>query len=400
MNLNSKKFKYLLQAQKQLGDKIVPAFIKIESESDVQKYFSTSIMRSSLKGEADEQNLLSGKSLSIPQLKDIESLKSAYQQINKQATLEEIILQEEIEWDQHLTLIHERGFLFIESKTKDPGSPPQFSYWTPVGHTSNGHELFTSINKILRPLSPMTDTDPLWLLEIGVKAGNFYLFQIQPIAFSFLDNLFSQNLVQEMLLSRQRFQKSHGLWAMIKTEWAAYKFRRNFSKTKTPAPSWIFLNWEFIFHYFRIFCLQKKLKPNQDSFSAFLTIGHEKNWLGEILRRHFMMANQLRLHESHSEVSFVFNQNTAFIFIGRGTFRGRLGTDIALLPELTPQQVYELSPNTIILTKTISLLSHGILAAIEMKMRVVAGIPDEEWEKLSGAENIFLDFEARTFELK
>lgn len=400
MNLNSKKFKYLLQAQTLLDKKIVPSFIKITGESDLNKNFPLSILRSSLLGEAEDATLLSGKSLSIPHLFDQVELRNAYQQISQQPNLHEVILQEEISWNKHLTLIFEKDFIFIESKSQDSEVKPHFSYWTPIGHTAEDKELFTSLNRLLKKLEPMTDCSSLWLMELGLKDDSLYLFQIQPISFSFLGNIFSQNLVQEMLLSRQRFQKTHGLMAMIKTEWAAFKFRKNFSKKNEHPPSWIFLNWEFIFHYFRIYCLQKNLKPSQEAFASFLTVGHEKNWMGEILRRHFNMANQLRLHESHSEVNFVFDQNPALIFIGNGKFEGKIGKEVCLLKDLTPSAVYELPPNIIILTKTFSLLSHGILAAIERKIKLVAGIPDEQWDQLREDETICLDFEKRTFEIK
>jgi len=318
-----------------------------------------------------------------------------------QPALEEVIIQQEIPWEQHLTLIFERDFFFVEIKSRRCGEEkPKFYYWTPVGNTYENNGLFKSINQILLRLKPLTVTSPLWLMELGQKDGEIFLFQVQPIDQMSLGNIFSQNLVQEMLLSRNRFQKSQTLMAMMKTELSAYKFRKNFSRTSTPSPSWIFLNWEYIFHYFRIYCLQKKLHPNQSTFAAFLTVGHEKNWMGEILRLHFKMANQLRLSESYDEMNFIFDHNPAFIFIGKGQYTGKIGKDFIQLVELTPQLVYELDPTKIILTKTFSLLSHGILAAIERNIRVVAGIPEETWARLSNEESICLDFETRTFHIQ
>ena len=400
MDLISKKFKYLLLAQSLLKDASVPPFYKITSPDTLPVISSPSILRSAISGEASTGNLLSGKSISIPNIKSQDDLKHAYQTIIQQAHLEEVILQHEINWDKHLTLIVEKDFIFIEMKLKDiHNEKTKFLYWTPLGHTHDDG-LFITLKKTLDRLTPLTDSSRLWLMELGLKNNDLFLFQIQPVDPSFLGSAFSQNLIQEMLLSRQRFQKSHGLLSMIRAEWNASKFRKKFSRSNEISPSWIFLNWEFIFHYFRIYCLQKGLKPGQDSFSKFLTVGHEKNWMGEILRLHFKMANQLRLNESYDEMSFIFDTNPAFIFIGKGKFKGLIGEEFILLEELTPQIIYGLTTEKIILTKTFSLLGHGILAAIEQKIKVVAGIPDDSWEELHHKESIFLDFEERIFEIQ
>ena len=237
-------------------------------------------------------------------------------------------------------------------------------------------------------------------MELGLKKEDIFIFQIQPISTTILGNIFSQNLVQNMLLSRHRFNKNHGLMAMIITEWRAYQFRKLYSASTEKPHSWIFLNWEFIFHYFKIYSLQKKLKPTQNSFAEFLTVAQNKTWLGEILRFHFKIANVLRLEETFEVVNFVFEQSSSIIYLGQGKIEGKIGKEFVLLSELTPQSVYMLDSKKIILTKTISLLSHGILAAIELKMRVVAGIPDEIWDQLDENVNIYLDFKKRQFLIK
>ena len=398
MDLISKKFKYLFDAQSLVGNKIVPSFIKITGEIESVKISDLSILRSSVKGEAGESSLLSGKSLSVSAIKEIADFKNAYHQIIQQLELEEVILQREILWDQHLTLIYEKDFFFVEIKIRDNElGKPQFLYWTPLGHAMDNSGLLKSLNLLLNRLKPLTDSRPLWLMELGVSNEDIFLFQIQPLSLSCLGNIFSQNIVQEMLLSRYRFQKSHGLFAMMKMEWRAFRFRKLYFNSIERPPSWVFLNWEFIFHYFRVHCLLKNLYPNQNSFREFLIAAQKQNWMGEILSTHFRIANELRLNETYEEVDFVFDQSSTFIFIGQGKFEGKIGKEFVLLFELTPQVVYQLDSNKIIITKTLSLLNHGILAAIEKKIKVVAGVPDEIWDQLDQDVNIYLDFKKRIF---
>lgn len=401
MDLISKKFKYLFDAQSILKDETVPSFVKITRADESVSISNSSILRSSVKGEAEESNLLSGRSQSISNIKSREDFKKAYLQILQQSDIEEVILQYEILWNKHLTLIHEKDFIFVEIKIRgNEEDKPQFLYWTPIGHTTDSSGLLKSLNLLLNRLKPLTDSQPLWLMELGLRNEDLFLFQIQPIAPSFLGNIFSQNLVQNMLLSRHRFKKNHGLISMMKTEWRAFNFRKLYLISSEKPLSWVFLNWEFIFHYFRIYCLQKNLKPTQNSFAEFLTAAQSKTWLGEILRFHFKIANELRSEETFEEVNFVFENNSSILFIGQGKVEGKIGKEIILLSELTPQSVYHLNSDKIVLTKTVSLLSHGILAAIEIKIRVVAGIPDEIWDQLDVDVNIYLDFKMRQILIK
>lgn len=404
MDLISTKFKYLNNAQSLLGKKTVPAFKKMKSKSEQIDLFSAgTIIRSALSGEAEANSLLSGKSLSIGKIKNHEEAKEAQELIWAQSNLAEVIFQEEIFWDHHLTLVYEKDFFFVEMKSKDESIPPRFFYWTPIGQTSNDLDesgLITKLTQILKKLQPLTSGAPLWLMELGLSTDELFLFQIQPVAVSFLTSLFSQNLVQEMLLSRQRFSKNQNLFGMMKTEWRAFWFRKRHLKTLDYHPSWIFLNWEFIFHYFRLYSLQKNIKPTQESFGEFLSIGHTKTWMGEILRIHFKLANELRLHEDFEAQNFIFNHSSDLIFIGKGIFQGKIKDEMIMIEDLTPESVYALVTSKIILTKTISLLGHGILAATERKMRVVAGINEETWNDLLTKEIIYLDFEKRLLKLE
>ena len=404
MDLISTKFKYLKNAQSLLGDKTVPTFKRIKSKSEQIDLFSSgTIIRSALNGEAESNSLLSGKSLSIRKIKNQIDATKALDLIWRQSHLAEVIFQEEILWDHHLTLVYEKDFFFVEMKSKDELIPPRFFYWTPIGQTSNEQDengLIVKLTQIIKKLQPLTTDAPLWLMELGLSNNELFLFQIQPVAVNFLTSLFSQNLVQEMLLSRQRFSKNQNLFGMIKTEWRAFCFRKRHLKSLDYHPSWIFLNWEFIFHYFRLYSLQKNIKPTQESFGEFLSIGHTKTWMGEILRIHFKLANELRLHEDFEAQSFIFNHSSKLIFIGKGTFQGKIGDELIIIEDLTPEGVYALTSSKIILTKTISLLGHGILAATERKMRVVAGINDETWNDLLTKEIIYLDFEKRLLKLE
>ena len=117
MVLNSKKFKYLFEAQSLLKDDTIPSFVKITRADESISLSNSSILRSSVKGEAEATNLLSGKSQSYTNIKNSEDFKKAYHQILQQSDLEEVILQDEILWDKHLTLIHEKDFILYNKKS-------------------------------------------------------------------------------------------------------------------------------------------------------------------------------------------------------------------------------------------------------------------------------------------
>ncbi|MBA2403341.1 MAG: hypothetical protein H0V66_01110, partial [Bdellovibrionales bacterium] len=265
MRLASGKFKHLDTVKSLLAPEIVPAFRVIEDSAEIHDLEWPLILRSALKHEGSKAQLLSGKSLSIGNIDSQQKLLEAWQKVKAQPDVAEVILQQEINWDTHVTLIYEPDFFFAELKKRD--GVGQFLYWTPLAQ-SLSLEVKT-LKNFLDQLKTFLQQEKFWLLELGLKDGKLFLFQIHPVSLDLLSSIFSSGMVAEIVFSRMRFAKTQGLWNLLKTEWQARKFRQQMN-TKSFHPSLIFLNWEFLFHYFRLFCMMKQLSPDAQSFAGFL----------------------------------------------------------------------------------------------------------------------------------
>ena len=114
MRLASAKFKHLDSIQAFLVPETVPAFRVIQQLVDITSFDGPYILRSALKNEGQKGQLLSGKSLSIGDIDSRQKLNEAWEKISSQVDLEEVILQEEIKWDSHITLTYEKDFFFSE----------------------------------------------------------------------------------------------------------------------------------------------------------------------------------------------------------------------------------------------------------------------------------------------
>ncbi|MFZ4714927.1 MAG: hypothetical protein ACOYL6_14505 [Bacteriovoracaceae bacterium] len=393
MELISQKFKYL-QEVKSLAPSLVPDFEKIENKISFTTLVPPFILRSALKKEAGLE-LQSGRSVTLHQLQK-KDLDHALIQIQKQNDLEEVILQSEIPWCEHLTIIIEKDFFLGEKK--DRQNSTTFFYQGLNGGTEDKINIHIS-SQIIR-LQPLLKTQPLWLSEWGFLEGKIYLFQLHPVEQNKLTPLFSNDLAFQMILSRQRFQKAQGLVAMLKCEWQAFLYRRRKTKDKTFSAQDLFINWEFIFHYFRLHCLIHNESPSENALAHFFQNLHQKNFLSEIVREHFRLANELRRLEKYPVLDFHFEGEKKMRFIGKGQKTYIFGDDALYFSELLPDQVYALNSPKLILTKTISLLGHGVLAAIETGHSLVTGIPESLLFELKDGDQIYLDFETEKIELQ
>lgn len=389
MNVKSEKFKYLSQAKRFLPEEIVPDF-ELMTERPVNFFQNKNfILRSALENESHKEHLGSGKSLSIPDIDSLEKAQAAWDKIqSQQKSIQEIILQVQVDWEKHLTVIAQKDFFFAEILGLLDLS---FLYWTPLNQATD--KLTGALKELLETLSPLLSTDNLWLLEIGEKNDQLYLFQVHPISPELLQTVFSNDLAKQILISKKRFEGKIGVFSLLKNEWLAKKFRQKMLSRPAFSPADVFLNWEFIFHYFRLHCMLKNYQPTAETYAAFLS-----GTSAQVLT-HFKIANILKPQESYQENLSGFT-SSAPLFMGKGSYRGLVENAVIVLETLGPEKVYAISTQTIILTTTVSLLSHGVLAAMERGNPLVTGLPLNQLQKLKPNDQIYLDFERKIFQIQ
>jgi hypothetical protein len=389
MRLASGKFKHLDSVQGLLGPESIPAFRVITNLEGIFDLQTPLILRSALKGEAQGE-LLSGKSLTIGNIDSLQKLNEAWAQVTAQPDLAEVILQKEIKWDTHITLICEKDFFFAELKTHQ--APKQFIYWTPLAQTLSSE--VQKLKDFLKPLESYLLQEKFWLMEAGLMDGKLYLFQIHPVKLDLLTNIFSSEMVAQIVSSRMRFAKAQGFWGLLKMEWQARKFRSQMNQ-ESFHPSLIFLNWEFLFHYFRLFCMMNQSKPDAQSFARFLAMSYQKNWISSLVKKHLELANFFRKSESFYPMALGF-ESQGLLFIGKGIFRGVVGEDIQICEEITLGMIYNKTKPKVILTMEVGILSHPVLASVENGVALVLGIGDLPVK----GERIYLDFDLKILRIE
>lgn len=390
MRLASGKFKHLETIKPIIEFGAIPDFRTITHPDDIQSIDQVMILRSALKNEAKGAKLLSGKSLSIPGIDSRQKLLEAWNKIQAQPELDEVILQNEIFWDHHITLVYENDFFFAEIKRKEGVS--EFVYWTPLAQSLN--PLIQKLKSFLRPLKHYLESEKFWLMELGLTEQKLFLFQIHPVSVDLLSELFSSNMVAQIVSSRVKFARSQSLWNLLRTEWQARSFRREM-KNASFHPSLVFLNWEYLFHYFRLFCMMNRLKPDAQSFANFLAASFEKHWFSELVKKHLELANYFRESESFDPMKLGF-ESQGMIFIGRGQYQGIVGEDIHVCEEISLELLYREKKPKVILTKEVGILSHPVLASVENGVALVLGVTTS----FKPGERIDLDFERKLLQVK
>ena len=384
MGLTSEKFKYLWVAKNLLPFESVPEFEVLKTLS-ARKVHERLILRSSLKQEASKGQLLSGKSLSISGIDSWHKLQQAWNDIQKQTDLDEIILQREIQYVSHVTLFWEKDFFFAELKSM---GQKHFLYWTPL--VQSLCEETKILRQLVLPLQLLLEKEDSWLMEIGIKDKKAYLFQLHPIELELVTQIFSSEMISKIVSSRMRFSKSQGLWSLLKTEWKARKFRnKNHQEIK---PSSIFMNWEYLFHYFRFFCMIKRSQPSQQMFADFLAFSFQNRWLSRLIKKHLDVA-QFFLKDKMINLTKTGFDTHGPIFIGKGIIQGIAGKDIIVCEEISLSIIYQKDKPLAIISKEIGLLSHPVLASVENGISIILGIENLPSE----GESIFLDFDQRVF---
>ncbi len=341
MPLSSEKFKYLEISGTFLKEGVIPAYSVMgindfEVMNRGQRW--PLILRSAIRSEASELTTLSGKSISIGGIEGPEALQHALSRCRSQPDLQEIILQEEVDWNEHLTVIVESNFFFCE--VRDRTGQTRTFFQSSLTQTS-AEPLSIPLREILKALAPILEEKHLWLLELGWASSGLHLFQIQPIARPAVEKIFSSQLARQQVASTERFTKQKGIFKLLKIEWQALAFR-NRVHAGTLHSSDVFLNWEFIFHYFRIFCMIRNHRPSGEAFAAFLTSTRSSSPIASLSLTHLRIANQLRKDEMFLASDARFEGN-APLFIGTGIIEGYTNEAI-LVPAIQHPMIFTRSP--------------------------------------------------------
>lgn len=390
MRLSSVKFKHLDSITPFLSSGAVPAFQKIQSLEGISTLHRSYIMRSALNDEASQKHLQSGRSLSIGGIDSLQKLQEAWDSIRSQNDLEEVILQEEVIWDTHVTLIYEKDFFFAELRRRN--SSREFLYSTPLGRSLVSET--SKLQKFLGGIRPYLNKEAFWLMELGIKDDEVFLFQIHPADPSLLSSVFSSEIVSQIVASRLPFSKAGGLWGLLKREWQARTFRQNMKRGNVN-PAKIFNNWEYLFHYFQIFCLMKKMEPTAQSFATFVATSGNKSWPFRIVKKHLEFANYFRASVDFDPMSSG-THGRGPIFVGKGSFLGVVGFDIHVCEEISLDIIYRKERPRVIVSKEIGILSHPVLASVENGVSLVLGVT-----KLPQlGETIFFDFDSHFFKVQ
>jgi len=397
----SPKFKFLEDAESLLPRGSIPQYRFLSPHEAPSSLLEECkgmecILRSGLRSEGGGNEMLSGKSISTGGIRSLEELQAAHQAALSQPGLQTLLLQKEIQWERHLTLWVEDHFMFVQER--DRGGRSKSFYSDPLTR-SGAMDSLREIEAFLDPLEPLLRQNPHWLLEIGSVGSTLYLFQIQVASHHFLEHVFSSDLAFRLVLARNRFQRLGSLPSLLRTEWNAFHFRRRI-RGDPPRFSDVFSNWEFLFHYFRIFCMTRRIVPDAGSFSEFLSLAHNKNthW-GSLVHEHLAISRVLRKSESDPEMETAFNASGP-LYIGKGILCGTFGVDIFWQEEPDVQLIHSIKRPKAILTPSVSILSHFALACAELGVGLVMGLESEPRDLFQHNAELQIDFHKRSITLR
>ena len=126
--------------------------------------------------------------------------------------------------------------------------------------------------------------------------------------------------------------------------------------------------------------MMKTLQASGESFSLFLSEATSKSFLGVLLKRHLEISNELRVHEGVAPMEVRF-QDSGTRFVGRGSGTGMIGREVMIQPELDLSLIYSDVPPRLIVSASVSLLSHPVLAAAEQGILLILGVPESRFTR-------------------
>ncbi len=399
---NEGKFSIIKELkQEKMFENYIPDFISVlppELNNSISKFLDGSpcLLRSSLKDEAGLSVIRAGKSLTIKEIRDGADYQKAYNTISKQDNLCQVILQKQFLYSTHFTVLIDGDFFYANFTAK---SECGFFVLSPLTKLGTIPE-----EKILRPFIELLKgrlKRGKWLLEIGVHDKDIRLFQAILVSDRLLSIVFSDDLLCKLLKENKSWQNAPTVWQLLKCEWRAFCFRQK--KCFESGVSDAFSNWYFLFHYFYLFCRQNKRHGHDKDFVDFLKLayGSKSYWQTEIISRHLKIAAKIRKQEDGPLIPAAFSSITEGVYyLGKGIHRGILGEAAVLLKELIPEVIYQISLSKIIITPSNQILGHGILAAAERNINVLANVDEKFFASLKSNDHFCIDFEKYSFVIK
>jgi hypothetical protein len=258
---------------------------------------------------------------------------------------------------------------------------------------------FEALTDLLKKLRPILKQRPQWVLELGICHDQTHLFQLQPANPANMEKIFSSGFALEQILAQSRFAKKGTFLGMLRTEWSAHGFRRRMNSDLIRLSD-VFLNWEFIFHYFRLHCMIDREDPSAEAFALFLSNAmNTHSHAGGLLKKHLEISSKLRPLEHFPHLAAGFHSSSP-LFIGRGTMEGIFGVDILWQEEPDLDMIHSANPPEAILSSSVSILAHASLACAELGIGLVLGLPAEnQYSKLNNA-TLQIDFHRKKITLK
>lgn len=402
---DSQKFKLLKQLSRiDYFNKVIPPFQEVLKEFPIAKSFFCNeqlyVLRSSLKSEGSSDNLMSGKSLSVKGISDYQAYTLALEKINSQDELEEILLQEEFTYEDHLTIYAEDDLYYIEIKNELGVNSVIISSSFISGH----YRYLNYVTDFLKEWTKLFHGHKT-ILEAGVSHQGVRLFQANEVNDRIINSLFNNDLIFKIVKSKIQSDEKLGFISLVKKEYRAYLFRKNLVKKTIFTIQDAFNNWSYLFHYFFLYCRYLK-KPGVDQdFIDFLNdCQKESHWLSRIIMLHISLSSKIRNGEDDDgviqiESAFRLVSEECY-FLGKGIYNGRVGEIAYLCEELLPEEIYRLDEEKIILTPSHHILSHGFLVAFERGIPVVANINMGKYLSIQNEDFLTANFINKIFMLK
>lgn len=384
------KFEILRQwrEQKHLAP-LIPPFWEVKADFPDQVFFEkergrTFILRSKIPGEG-EHKLCAGRGLSFKGLTSYSDYLFALAQIREVQKEQELILMEEVKYDYHGTLSWQQDRQYVElvaGKTLSTLSFTQNMIWGPREALEKECEALLAFF----PLLAQEKIAPRLLIELGLKAGQLFIFQVTPMPLKITDPIVPVKTTSQW---SARFQQ----------EWRAYRLRQKKTLEQQDSAE----NWKSLWQYFGLFCQYQKREMAEGSWNDFiLWAGQAKHFLARVACEHLRIHKELGLTQELAAPASFRDLTRQMWYLGQGEIRVRR-QDCLICPELpAPRELLRLRPGTLVLTGERKQLSHSYLTVVEEGLPMVANIPGHhlhEWQKLKAQDWIEVNFSQKTLSL-
>ena len=311
-----------------------------------------------------------------------------------QSQVAEIILQKQIAYEYHLTILAVGNFFYINH----PNGHIVLTDYTQVGelpHIEWVREFFILWNKHFK------SSGEYMLLEMGLSCNEIYLFQAVKIPEQMVETIFTNDLVAKILVQRDQWKKSRSLWGSLKVEWSAFCFRKSKKFNESGTTALAFKNWYFIFHYFYLFCKLHRRYGHDQDFVDFLAMTANKNWMSDIVKKHIKLATIINKKENFSLPTSFMKISAEPYFIGTGVFQGKVEDFAYLMERPLVEDIYNLDfRQKVIFTRDSNILGHPILAAVERRIPVVANISATQFNDIKVTDSFYLNFKEKKLEVE